>query len=700
MAQVQINLPKIPFSSPDLIRPFGGPEEWHRQYNASYPSSNNRQPLLDNYRRFGWTQLEGSTQGSYNFSLLESEIRSCMDRRQKFDFGGVMIVVPGGADSYNGPVNYAGASSLYPLYVHNGMQSESVKDKIIGGTWVPNWTSNFMLTRFEALLQATANFINNNSYKPAWSPVSIPYKNAVNYIDIRGIGSYGEWHHGGIVNNITEYGSMAPTASSLIRFVNAYKNAFTNKPLVALIAAFDAGRLNHTKTPAEVAAYILLNDSGWGKIGFRRDQQGSSQWNDIGNYVHQYLDTNTASFGTSGPFNILLMDRYKFAPNVGEPENNGEALPTLLAQAEMYKTVSVGDGNYSQSVTADNNMRAAGKRMGHRLFIDGGSTLDSSGSNIIVTLNWKNDGITPTYEKWDVVFIVKNSSGQIVATKTSSFKPFLFLGNQTVTDTIGMSVAAGTYSVHVSVNEDIGYRLPYPLYNEGRSLDGSYNLGSVVIAAGVPNNPPTANAGVDKEITLPESSVFLVGAGSDSDGDVTKLKYLWEKVSGPATGGTIQSPTTAATSIQNLVVGLYSYRLTVTDDRGATAFDFVNVNVLPEVVNIPPTVDAGDDLEITSPDSVVRLQGEAMDADGTFTVLWTKISGSGAIAAPNSLTSQVTDLLPGTSEFQLTVTDNKGASASDRVNVVVNDPAPVKTLVEVRQTSVYNNGEMIDSVIK
>jgi hypothetical protein len=98
------------------------------------------------------------------------------------------------------------------------------------------------------------------------------------------------------------------------------------------------------------------------------------------------------------------------------------------------------------------------------------------------------------------------------------------------------------------------------------------------------NQPPTANAGADITITLPSNSVSLVGTGSDPEGGT--LKFLWEKTAGGS--ATITNPSAASTTATGLVQGSYVFRLTVTDNQGASTFDTRNVTVNPEVV-IPPT---------------------------------------------------------------------------------------------------------------
>jgi hypothetical protein len=96
---------------------------------------------------------------------------------------------------------------------------------------------------------------------------------------------------------------------------------------------------------------------------------------------------------------------------------------------------------------------------------------------------------------------------------------------------------------------------------------------------GVPvNQPPVANAGTNQTITLPTSSVTVNGSAS-YDPDGTIVGYLWEQVVGP-TSATIVSPTSVSTSINGLSVeGTYVFRLTVTDNDGASSNDEVTITV-------------------------------------------------------------------------------------------------------------------------
>ena len=117
------------------------------------------------------------------------------------------------------------------------------------------------------------------------------------------------------------------------------------------------------------------------------------------------------------------------------------------------------------NTTIGNSVRAASKASGYRLIIEGGSMATSitTGTAFPITLNWKNVGLSPTYENWDIVFELKNSGGTTVWSGKSAFQLRLFLPQTNATArtdnfTVPTSVAAGTYSLILYVKDPANYR--------------------------------------------------------------------------------------------------------------------------------------------------------------------------------------------------------------------------------------------------
>ncbi|WP_338867752.1 PKD domain-containing protein [Myxococcus stipitatus] len=122
----------------------------------------------------------------------------------------------------------------------------------------------------------------------------------------------------------------------------------------------------------------------------------------------------------------------------------------------------------------------------------------------------------------------------------------------------------------------IGKRTRYIHF--ARDMKGASNeiviYGSPV--GNAPNVPPTVSAGADQTVLLPTTSAVLAGAAVDSDG--TLVSRQWTQVSGPNTA-TLTGATTLSATASGLVVGLYEFELTVTDDDGATASSRTKVTV-------------------------------------------------------------------------------------------------------------------------
>lgn len=212
------------------------------------------------------------------------------------------------------------------------------------------------------------------------------------------------------------------------------------------------------------------------------------------------------------------------------------------------------------------------------------------------------------------------------------------------------SLSAGSYIFRLTVTDNLGA--------------ARYDDVNVVVTTSTSNIAPVAGAGPDRLVKLPTDPITLFGTATDTDGTV--VNFNWTKISGGACVFT--STTVLRPKVSGLVSGTYVFRLTITDDDGATASDDVTI-----IADYPPVVNAGIDYTITLPTNAVTLTGSATDSDGTISsYLWAKSSGpSATLTNKTTPTLTASGLSEGIYVFRLTVTDNMGAQTIDYAQVIV-----------------------------
>ncbi|NXN83667.1 K319L protein, partial [Bombycilla garrulus] len=199
------------------------------------------------------------------------------------------------------------------------------------------------------------------------------------------------------------------------------------------------------------------------------------------------------------------------------------------------------------------------------------------------------------------------------------------------------------------------------------------------------NKPPKADAGPDKELTLPVDSTTLDGSKSSDDQKI--VFFLWEKTRGPD-GVKLENANSSIATVTGLQVGTYEFTLTVKDEKNLQSQSSVNV-IVKEEINKPPVAKIAGNVVITLPTNTAELDGsKSSDDKGIVSYLWTRDEGSPAAGEVLNNSDHhpvllLSNLVEGTYTFHLRVTDAKGESDVERTTVEVKPDPRKNNLVEI-----------------
>jgi hypothetical protein len=195
------------------------------------------------------------------------------------------------------------------------------------------------------------------------------------------------------------------------------------------------------------------------------------------------------------------------------------------------------------------------------------------------------------------------------------------------------------------------------------------------------NVAPIANAGADRSIPVSWNYFPTLNATTSTDADGYLTSFKWTKISGPSSYS-LATPNSAKTKANNLVAGTYVFRVTVTDNKGATDYDDVVITMTgtsstsTSTSSTAPIANAGADRSIPISWKYFPLLNATLstDPDGWIkSFKWTKVSGPSSywFSAPNSGETKANGLVVGTYVFRVTVTDNSGQIDTDDVIITM-----------------------------
>ncbi|XP_041089859.1 dyslexia-associated protein KIAA0319-like protein [Polyodon spathula] len=220
------------------------------------------------------------------------------------------------------------------------------------------------------------------------------------------------------------------------------------------------------------------------------------------------------------------------------------------------------------------------------------------------------------------------------------------------------------------------------------------------------NKPPRADAGPEKELTLPVDSTTLDGSKSSDDQKIAS--YRWEKTSGPD-GVKIENADSAVATVTGLQVGVYEFTLSVRDERNLASSDTVRV-IVKEELNQPPVARISGNVQLALPLNMAALDGsKSSDDKGVVSYQWSRDElpprrRDVLNQSDRQPVLLLTNLVEGTYTFNLRVSDAKGESSTARGTVEVRPDPQHSDLVEmllavgVSQVSERQKGMLIRQI--
>ncbi len=270
-----------------------------------------------------------------------------------------------------------------------------------------------------------------------------------------------------------------------------------------------------------------------------------------------------------------------------------------------------------------------------------------------------------------------------------------------------MTTTSDLSYIHTGLTPDTEYSYTaesrYGTATSARS--SSLTLSTIAAPA---NQPPVIDGIDDLNVVAGTLVTLTFHSATDPDGNDAALTYRWTQAGGTPDVTLSGADTATATFTAPSNAMSLSFRLTVTDEGGASSGWTTNVVVTAApVANQPPVADAGDDFSVTASTTGVTLDGsDSTDSDGTIaTYAWVHTS-TGGVAPSTAITvtpdstnpAMATFTAPDTAAelvFTLTVTDDDAAT---NVNTDTNTVTITVTRAQVVSANADLGGVTITDV--
>lgn len=436
--------------------------------------------------RVGWDAHETGP-GEYHFEKMDTVFERCLKHGQKLNIGCFVTSNAGTTQTIDG------ASCCYPAYVHEAMQRSDQKDTVNvlwlnkQRHWEPNFENPFFFERYDALLKAFAGYLER--------PISaggttVPRKKMVRCIEIR---HFGFWGEGAYPRPL-----IPSNSECLIRFADAFARHF---PDIRLVVPTNGMRYSPIyDVLKDYHFHLLALRNGAGMAGTFRDNWGD----DERRYQALYHAANRYERDGVKMFE-LIRDRWKSAPLVGEPGRWGPTADgfhpywELCDQVAYLHPVVIRNCNVSTGRHATNptdysildDPRAleafhrAYALIGFR-YVVAEARVARRGQHLEIQTDWKNIGLTPTYDPWRIRYFIAGDRGEEIWSGNSTLDLRAVLPDErvvpgsidgaTVAHVDRFADAPGGGELWLQIVDPDNISPPMALSIQGRGANGAYLL--------------------------------------------------------------------------------------------------------------------------------------------------------------------------------------------------------------------------------
>ena len=439
--------------------------------------------------RVSWADYE-TGEGEYLFAKMDKNFEHCIQYGQKLDIGCFVT-----SDNHGHKID--DGLCAYPTYVHEALQNSQQKDTKYTSSrgsitrWEPNFENPYFFQRYDALLGAFAKYLEGSQ---TFEGKTVQRKKLVRHIEMR---HFGFWGEGAYPKQL-----VPSNSECLIQFADAFARHF---PDIRLLVPTN-GMVYSPPTYGTVKDYhfhLLTARNNVGLFGTFRDNWG---WDENLGYVQKlFYDGN--KFEKNGiKLYELIRDRWKSAPLTGEPL---QALPKkgfrpyshLLDQVTYLHPVVIRNCNVSNGTKSyinptgysifDDPQAIADFHMMYALigfrYLFTEARVSRENTDLAVSIDWLNIGLTPTYDQWQIRYLIEDDAGNEIWTANSTLDlrtvfpdpnapPGVVDAEAATTHTDRFTNVPKSGSLSLQILDPNEISPPMALSIKGRTQDGTYFL--------------------------------------------------------------------------------------------------------------------------------------------------------------------------------------------------------------------------------